>query len=120
MPASIIPHGIYMAFPGAELAVVTEAKVCDYLLNIRHPVGGPKAVWYASLGYTIDNWQDLANDLQVLARTVDDFVAKPSPFGVKYEVRGAIGRSGKRPGVVVSVWIVEEDGVPRLVTAFPG
>jgi hypothetical protein len=74
----------YMPFPDAERAVVTEEKVHDYLLNPNHPVGGPKAAWFASIGYSIDNWQDLVDDLLMLARSVEDFVAKPSPFGVKY------------------------------------
>jgi hypothetical protein len=50
-----------MPFPDAEHAVVSEAKVRDYLLNANHPVGGPKAAWFASIGYTVDNWEDLAN-----------------------------------------------------------
>ena len=109
-----------MSFPDAEHAMVTEEKLLDYLLNPNHPVGGPKATWFASIGYTIDNWQDLADDLLRLARTVDDFVAKPSPFGVKYEVSGKIGRPGHRPADVIVVWIVEENGLPRLITAYPG
>jgi len=109
-----------MPFPNAEHAIVAEEKIRDYLLNLAHPVGGAKAVWFASIGYTLDNWQELASDLLQLARTADDFMAKPSPFGVKYEVSGEIGRPGHRWAVVVSVWIVEENGSPRLVTEYPG
>lgn len=46
-----------MPFPDAEHAVVNREKVCDYLLNTKHPVGGAKNAWFASLGYTIENWQ---------------------------------------------------------------
>ncbi len=109
-----------MPFPDAEHAIVTEEKVCDYLLKPSHPVGGPKAAWFASIGYAIDSWQDLADDLLRLARTTDDFVAKPSPFGIKYEVSGEIGPPGHRPADVLTVWIVEENSIPRLVTAYPG
>ena len=109
-----------MPFPNAENAVVADEKVREYLLNPSHPVGGSKAVWFASIGYAFDNWQDLVEDLLRLGRTSDDFVAKPSPFGVKYEVTGEIGRPGHLPAVVVSVWIVEQDALPRLVTAYPG
>ena len=103
-----------------ERAIVAEEKIRHYLLNPTHPVGGPKAVWFASIGYTPDNWRDLSVDLLHVARTSDDFIAKTSPFGVKYGVSGEIGRPGHRPAVVVSVWIVEEDALPRLVTAYPG
>jgi len=109
-----------MSFPNAECAIVAEEKVRDYLLNPNHPIGGPKAEWFASIGYTLDDWQDLADDLLYLAQTSEEFVAKPSPFGVKYEVTGRIGRPGHRPGIVICVWIVEGDNFPRLVTAYPG
>jgi hypothetical protein len=107
-------------FPNADHAVIAEEKIRDYLLNPSHPVGGSKAVWFASIGYTLGNWQDLANDLLHVAQTNENFIAKSSPFGVKYEVAGALGCPGYRPGLVVSVWIVEENDPPRLVTAYPG
>lgn len=109
-----------MPFPDSEHAIVDEDKVCDYLLNPKHPVGGTKAAWFASLGYTLENWQDLASDLLRLAQTRDHFLAKPSPFGIKYEVTGEIGRPGHRAADVVTVWIIEENDSPRLITAYPG
>lgn len=109
-----------MAFPDAELSIVTEDKLCDYLLNPSHPVGGPKAAWFASIGYTRENWSELRFDLLAMAVSCEDFVAKASPYGVKYETTGVLGREGHRPGSVVAVWIVEENSPPRLVTAYPG
>ena len=109
-----------MPFPNADHAVIAEEKIRDYLLNPSHPVGGSKAVWFASIGYTLGNWQDLAKDLMRVAQSSEDFIAKSSPFGVKYEVLSALGCPGHRPGLVVSVWIVEENDPPRLVTAYPG
>ena len=109
-----------MSFPDAEKAVVTKDKLCDYLLNSSHPVGGPKAAWFASIGYTRENWEELRDDLQAIAASCRDFIAKPSQFGVKYETVGDIGAEGHRPGSVVAVWIVEENFPPRLVTAYPG
>lgn len=108
-----------MPFPDAEHAVVTEEKVCDYLLDLSHPVGGPKAVWFLSLGYSIQNWQLLADDLLHLAKACENFVAKSSPYGVKYATRGEIAVPPHRPGRVVAVWIVEQNSRPRLVTAYP-
>jgi len=106
-------------FPDAEHAIIAPEKVRDYLLNPLHPVGGPKAAWFASLGYDLSNWQDLIEDLLHIAKTSDDFVAKPSRFGVKYEATGWIGRAGFRPGAVLMVWLVEENSPPRLITAYP-
>ena len=109
-----------MPFPDAEHAVVTQDKVCDYLLNPVRAVGGPKAAWFASIGYTRQNWIQLSDDLLRVARTCDDFIAKSSLYGVKYETKGEIGCVGYRRAMVFAVWIVEENSPPRLVAAFPG
>lgn len=109
-----------MAFPDAENSIVAKEKLCDYLLNPAHPVGGPKAAWFAKIGYTRENWTELRNDLLAIATLCQNFVAKPSPYGVKYETVGEVGTENHRPGTVVAVWIVEENLPPRLVTAYPG
>ncbi|MEI8021186.1 MAG: DUF6883 domain-containing protein [Schlesneria sp.] len=109
-----------MPFPDAEHAIITQEKLCDYLLNPAHPVGGPKAAWFASVGYTPANWEQLRSDLLRIARDCENFIPKSSPFGVKYETRGEIGCEGYRRAIVLAVWIVEGNSPPRLVTAFPG
>ena len=108
-----------MPFPHAEDAIVSEEKICNYLLNLAHPVGGPKAIWFHSLGYLLNDWQVLAADLLRVAVTCEDFVAKPSPHGVKYETTGEISVPPHHPGHVTVVWISEENTYPRLVTAYP-
>ena len=108
-----------MPFPDADLSIVTEEKVCEYLLNPAHPVGGPKAIWFLSLGYTIEKWHLLAVDLCHVAVSCNDFVVKSSPYGVKFETAGRIAVPPHRAGRVVVVWIVEENTRPRLVTAYP-
>jgi hypothetical protein len=98
---------------------VSRCRTCDYLLNLDHPIGGAKAAWFNSVGYSVDNWEMLAYDLRQMAVKSDDFVAKASPWGVKYELEGLLGCPGYRPGKVVAVWIVEENLAPRLITAYP-
>ena len=109
-----------MPFPDAEHSIVTQEKLCDYLLNPAHPVGGTKAAWFASIGFTQQNWEQLRNDLLRVAKSCENFVPKSSPFGVKYETEGEIGCGGYPPAFVVAVWIVEENLAPRLVTAYSG
>ena len=109
-----------MPFPDAEQAIVPQEKLCDDLLNPAHPVGGLKAAWFASIGYTQQNWEQLRNDLLRIAKSCENFVPKSSPFGVKYETEGEIGCGGYAPAFVVAVWIVEENLAPRLVTADSG
>ena len=61
----------------------------------------------------------LGDDLLVIATSCEDFVAKPSPCGVKYESVGDLGTGGQGPRTAVAIWIVEENLPPRLVTAYP-
>ena len=108
-----------MPIPDAERAVVTADKVRDYLLNLEHPDGGSKAVWFHSLGYTRDERQVLADDLMDIARDCDEFDSETTQFGVKHNAAGSVGRLNHRPGKVLTVWIVEDDDPPQLVTAYP-
>lgn len=108
-----------MSIPDAERAIIEPEKVRDYLLNLEHPDGGSKAVWFYSLGYVRDEWQLLAEDLLAIARDCDKFDAQMTKFGIKYKASGAVVRPNHRPGKVMTVWIVEDNDPPRFVTAYP-
>lgn len=108
-----------MPIPNSEHAFVAEIKVRDYLLNLNHPDGGPKAVWFHSLGYSRNHCLELSNDLLAIAQHCESFDTETTTFGVKYKATGLIGRPDNRPGFVMTVWIVEDDEAPRLVTAYP-
>jgi len=108
-----------MPIPDAERAIITAEKIRDYLLNLKHPDGGSKAIWFHTLGYARDEWQRLADDLITIARDCDEFDTETTRFGVKYKATGWVGRPNHRPGKVLTVWIVEDDDPPRLVTAYP-
>jgi hypothetical protein len=108
-----------MPIPDAQRAIVAVEKVRDYLLNFEHPDGGSKAAWFHSLGYTRDKWQLLAADLLAIAWDCDGFDTEMTPFGLKFRASGLVGRSARRRGRVLTVWIVEDDDPPRLVTTYP-
>ena len=63
--------------------------------------------------------RDFAIDLLALAATCDRFATVRTPYGVKYVVKGQIGRKPHRTAGVLAVWIVEAARPPRLVTAYP-
>ncbi len=108
-----------MPIPDANRAVASVEKVRDYLLNSEHPDGGSKAVWFRSLGYEQDDWRQLADDLLAIAMGCGEFDTETNRFGIKYKAQGWVGHNGYRPGHLMTVWIVEGDDPPRLVTAFP-
>ena len=115
------PSKFPQRLPGGEFATISRTKICDYLLSPTHPIGRFKAAFFSALGYTMNNWERLHEDLLQLARSGDAAAGQETPYGQKYEVRGTLmGPSGRQAGVV-SVWIVlNGETHPQLVTAYPG
>ena len=110
-----------MVLPNASKAVIDSAKVRDYLLSSSHPIGRFKQPFFIALGYSGDRWQQLEADLLELVVTGDARIGQKTEYGQKYEVRSRLeGPSGKS-AEVVSIWIIlDDEEIPRFVTAFPG
>ncbi len=110
-----------MRLPNAERAIIDGPKVRDYLLAAAHPVGRFKSTFFFALGYRQDRWRELERDLRALALSGEVQPAGRNAYGHKYLVRGTLTGPARRPGDVVTIWIVlNDDPDPRLVTAFPG
>jgi hypothetical protein len=67
--------------PNADLAVVADAKVRDYLLSPSHPVGRFKSSFFAALGFTVANWEDLRDAFLALAHSVEADPGQTSLMG---------------------------------------
>ncbi len=109
-----------MRIPGANHAVIDEAKIRDYLLSPEHTVGSAKAKFFARLGFEQQDWPVLRTEL---ARFVheDAMLGDRTTFGQKYVVAGTIHGPAGRDAQVVVVWIVlDGEQFPRFVTAYPG
>ena len=110
-----------MRMPGAERAVVDEAKVRDYLLSTRHPIGRFKATFMAGPGYSHSNWPQLCEDLQVIALNGDAILDSSTPHGQKYRLRTILRGPNGRSVPFTTMWIQRhEETFPRFVTGFPG
>ena len=110
-----------MRLPNADRAEVADAKVRDYLLSPSHPVGRFKSSFFAALGFTVANWEDLRAALLTLARSADANPGQSSPYGQKYDIHGTIIGPSGRQASVVTVWMVPEGrDFAHFVTAFPG
>jgi hypothetical protein len=109
-----------MRIPGAERAVADGAKIRDYLLSPEHPVGGPKARFFKSLGFLRSDWVAVQQIIAGLAES-DAQLGKQTGFGQKYVIEGTIEGPGGRTASIVVVWIVlAAEDFPRFVTAYPG
>jgi hypothetical protein len=109
-----------MHLPNFDRAQVEPRKVRDYLLSTTHPVGRFKARFFATLGYTEQNWQLLLDDLQKTAESDGFRAGQASPHGSKYELDAQLTGPTGKTAIVRVVWVVDiPTGVPKFVTAFP-
>ena len=110
-----------MKMPGAVRAFIEPAKIRDYLLSPVHPIGRFKAVFFARLGYTAANWQDLAAALRLVALRNDASCGAEGTYGKRFDVRATLKGPAGRKAAVVTAWIVRSgEDFPRFITAFPG
>ncbi|MFZ4815028.1 MAG: DUF6883 domain-containing protein [Phototrophicaceae bacterium] len=110
-----------MKLPNYADAVVTQAKIVSYLLNLESENGKAKARFFLGFGFTVAQWEVMASALRQHAvdHEVNNIVPRP-PFGIHYVVEGRLNTpDGRNPAVRV-VWIIDEGGnTPRLVSAYP-
>jgi hypothetical protein len=95
-----------------------DSKLWTYLLDSKHPQGGPKAKWFKeALGFTKENMQDLSK--QIIFDPTKAIKTSETPFGIKYnQVINVKGANGRNIDVLFG-WIENEDKVLRLTTAIP-
>lgn len=109
-----------MELPNAQRARVEQAKVLDYLLATDHPEGGSKAEFFSRFGFSIDQWQHLADALRVHGTSHEVAEIEQTPFGMKYSVDGIVETPDGRAPRIRTVWIVDKGADDtRLVTAYP-
>ena len=94
-------------------------KAAGYLLDLRHPDGRSKARFFLAFGFSPSEPQLLMDALAALAQ--QDLLLPPMPdeHGMVYVIAGAIKTPDGRDCNVKSVWIVQGELPPRLVTAYP-
>lgn len=109
-----------MKLPNFQYAVVPEEKITRYLLDLRSEKGKPKAVFFLSFGFMLENWQMFAHALKQHAVAYEVASIRVSKYGVNYVIEGELRTPDGRSPMVRVVWKVEADGsVPSLVTAYP-
>ncbi|MGF1522662.1 MAG: DUF6883 domain-containing protein [Leptolyngbyaceae cyanobacterium] len=97
-------------------AIIAEEKLTQYLL-VRLPKDD-KSKFLAQAGYTLDNWQQLEQDLrtQVLTQTAE-FV-ETTRYGKKYAIAACLRGPNGVEISVLTIWMVT-NGTTRFVTLVP-
>ena len=108
-----------MSLPFADQAIVSQAKLVEYLLNRDHPRGRGKAQFFLGLGFRREQPDLLRQALLRLAATAE-MTETSGMFGRKFVGAGELETPGGRTVRVLTVWMLA-DGVPppQLVTAYP-
>lgn len=106
--------------PAASLAWVEELKIKEYLLNLKHPKGGPKAKFFQNRGFTTEAWKVFHDAL--LEQGKSNLVVKvtPNEFGTRYVVECNCPTPDNLNPCIRTVWEVRVgETKPRLITAHP-
>jgi hypothetical protein len=102
------------------MAVVPESKILDYLLSPTHPIGRDKALFFSSLGFSSERWEELASALKAHAANHEVASQEDSMWGTNYSIIGELQCPDGRQPRIRSVWFVEHGGtIPKLITAYP-
>jgi hypothetical protein len=96
-----------MNLPDAHLAIVEQEKVVDYLLNAAHPDNGGKAAFFLAMGFSLEDWQTLAEAFRNMAKTVAVTKSMASSHGQKYILDCRMETPGGRTPRVRTVWIID-------------
>jgi hypothetical protein len=106
--------------PHADHALVDEAKICDYLLSDMHPVGRFKARVFRSLGYSIESWRRLHDDLLQHGQTGTIQRIEMGAYGMQVVISATLKGPNGAPKPFITVWLIPDHSrQARLVTAFP-
>lgn len=118
-----VAYGLAAAAKAIRISRIYQANVKEkfpkYLLDPNHPVGS-KAKWFKeALGFTKDNWKDLAKQIVF---DINKAVSKGNTkgFGEKFEqIIEIMGANGKKIAVQFNFIVREGEDFARLVGAIP-
>ena len=107
-----------MSPPALSGRSIAPDKIFEYLLNLEHRVGGPKARFFLGFGFALEQWQRFAAALHdhPKANPVEEI---ETPFGTKHVVRCNVETPDGRNPCIITVWMQEQNEAARLVTAYP-
>lgn len=102
----------------SEDAFLAPEKFQEYLLK-KLP-DNDKSGFLASAGYTIENWERLAFDVQKQLLPLDAARSRETLFGDLYEIHGVLAGPNGKSLKVVSIWMIEsESKKTKFITLYP-
>ncbi|NJM59827.1 MAG: hypothetical protein HC849_05895 [Oscillatoriales cyanobacterium RU_3_3] len=97
-------------------ATIAEKKLTQYLL-VSLPKDD-KSKFLAQAGYTLENWQQLEQDLRAQILTQPARSIETTRYGDKYAIRGCLRGINGVELQILSIWMVA-NGTAKFVTLVP-
>ena len=97
-------------------AVIAKTKLRNYLLVLLPK--DDKSQFLAQAGYTLENWQELEQDLREQILPLEAVPTEETPYGQKIMLVGSLMGPNGTALSVKTIWIVSA-GLTRFVTLFP-
>jgi hypothetical protein len=109
-----------MTLPNAKQARIDPRKLRDYALNPEHDSGQYKAEFFAQMGYTMANWEQLERDIREQHLSQAAQSGKPSGYGRKFSITAPLRGPNRALRQVTTVWIFRlGNDFAELVTIEP-
>ena len=105
--------------PGAERATIDSRKLTVFLLSPSHPKGRERARFFARLGYTRENWEELRDLILAELPRVAGRRRRTTRWGKEWEAIVRIEGSGYEAALVAGWQKRDPDDSPRFLTAYP-
>lgn len=96
--------------------VIAEEKLTKYLL-VPLPKDD-KSKFLAQAGYTLDNWQQLKQDLRVQVLSQPAELIETNRYGKKYAIRACLRGVNEIELNILTIWMLTND-TTRFVTLVP-
>lgn len=101
-----------------ENSLIAHEKLRQYLLILRKR--NDKSQWLAQAGYTLENWQELENDLRVQILSLEATPIESTKYGQTYEIKGELTGPNGKSLLVCTIWMTETaTGNTKLITIYP-
>lgn len=98
--------------------LIAPEKLIQYLLIWKKR--NDKSKWLAQIGYTLENWQDLENDLRLQILSLEATAIETTRYGQTYEIRANLTGPNGNKLAVITIWMTEiATGVTKFITMYP-
>ena len=103
-----------------DVVVVPPQKITHYLLSLTSRDGKGKARFFFGYGFTVADWEVLADALKRHAAENPVTKTETTDYGTRYVIEGMMRTPDGRTPQLRTVWLLENAGdAPRFITAYP-